>query len=99
MGRHLYYHFIIFFYSCCIFVNSIQLQKGNAYTVQKGEVLIHTKKKTRYCEKRGKNSWEMQIYPVIFQNHVNCSPKSQLCFLQQDYFKLWNPESIRKYLA
>lgn len=54
MGRYLYYHSCIYFYSCCIFVNSIQLQKGNAYEIQQGEILIHTKRKTKQCEKRGK---------------------------------------------
>lgn len=92
--------FIICFYSCCIFVNSIQLvTEKKCLCNAKGRSSNTHKKESKVLWKKGKNRQEMQIYPVFFQNHVNCSPKSQLCFLQQDYFKLWNPESIRKYLA
>lgn len=63
------------------------------------KILIRTKEENKVLWKKGENGQEMQIYPVSFQNHVNYSPKNWLCFLQQDYFNLWNPESIRKYLA
>lgn len=55
---------------------------------------MHEQNEQSTVKKGKKNGQEIHNYRVSSQTHVNCSPQSWLCFFQQDYFKLWNPESI-----